>query len=153
MSTYEQKMIAHYSGVRGRIMAVGYARQRQVQREWLKLNPPNPQFVHHVETYRAYRNGDVDVLGRMVADGTANIRDYLRYRISQEGYNWGEIIVDRFGPRDMQETRHVIFYEAYHRYPKTPWRVLCRVFGGRDHSSILHSLKVAEEIMEKKRNG
>ena len=156
MSTYEQKLIAHYSGARGRILAVGYAKQRKDQREAARLAPPPPDpedHDAHVKAYDDYLQSDMPLIRRLVNRGAAPPADYLRYRIFQSGYSWNDIVNHRRGGPDMEADRMRIFYDVYTTYPGLSWRALIALFGGRDQKTIRHLVESAKKRFNGDSNG
>lgn len=74
-----------------------------------------------------------------------NPTEYLKRRCRELDVSYADVTKPR-GGRRICIAKDKLVREVHERYPRLSMPAIGRVFGGRDHTTILHSLKKKEEI-------
>ena len=140
----EAALKAHYSDVRSRIWSAKP-----------KLRPKNDN-VRSVISFipqkplwkRAEINFDAHVLAHKVHIARAGSpkRNYIISRCKELGFSYTEVI----GPHrqyDIVRVRQLIMWEVKQLWPETSFPEMGRMFGGRDHTTVLSALRKIDGIL------
>ncbi len=149
--SYEASLKAHYAAARGRIFAAGMraeTKKNEVVRlqsqpivtAWLKPEKEDDPPEWSIERIRF----DAHVIGYMVhlAKCASPKRAYLISRAMEFGFTVAEILSPTL-KRHVVHTRQDIMLEIKERWPETSLPQMGRLFGGLDHTTILHGLRQA----------
>ena len=68
------------------------------------------------------------------------MRAYIRSRAEELGYDYKRI-VSKGRKRDLAYARQLIMWEVKNLWPAVSFHELGRMFGGRDHTTVLHAMR------------
>ena len=72
--------------------------------------------------------------------------DWLRDRCKEIGVEYSDIVgISR--KRDITIPRQRLMYEVYEKFPGLSLPQMGRMFGGRDHSTLIHGIRAHKERM------
>lgn len=142
-----ERQRAHYKEIRDRIWAAkpkpNVSPASSIKtipvKQWKPERPlwkkADTQFDAHVMDYREWQ-----------LDQVSPKRAYIRRRAAELGFTYDEITgPERF--RSIVAARHLIAWEVKKIWPQASWPELGRIFGDRDHTTLLSCFRKMEAKM------
>lgn len=88
-------------------------------------------------------NAHIIAWHRHVAESSSPVTTYIKRRAEELGVTFHEIIGER-GIRRIARARQQIMWEIRQEFPTVSFPQIGRLFGGRDHTTVLHAVKKIE---------
>lgn len=143
----EAALKAHYTDVRRRIWTAQPKPKPKPAQDHIRLvvvnEPERPTWK------RTRTNFDAHVIEFYFARARAGspMRAYIRSRAEELGYDYKRI-VSKGRTRELAYARQLIMWEVKHLWPAVSFPELGRMFGGRDHTTVLHAMRKMNALYE-----
>lgn len=93
------------------------------------VSKPDKSYDAHIVTWQMYR-----------ASGATPMRAFLETMAADEGVNL-KIVLGKSRRREVAHTRQRYMYEIKRAFPNASLNQIGKLFGGRDHTTVLHAIR------------
>jgi len=136
---------AHIKAVKARIASAAY-RPKKPKIETVKTFKVKQSEYWDIPLWKAHRIQFNDHIIRWQMRSFSTNTDWLRDRCRELGVDYGDI-VSASRARPLAKVRQRLMYETHMRFPELSLPQLGRMFGGRDHTTLIHGIRAHKERM------
>lgn len=143
--TTRAEQLAHYAAIKRRLHG-GKPKPKPLLLESTKTVTVKQSEYWEIPIWKLHRVFFNDHVIRWQMRGFSVPSDWLRDRCKEIGVEYKDIIGHKRA-RAVSIPRQRLMYEVHKQFPDLSFPQVGRMFGGRDHTTILHGVRVHKERM------